>query len=71
MACRKTVCQECATTWDGINYCVSCLAERREESREPSSFFGWVALAVAIPFLFFVTAHAMVWSGALLAEWLD
>jgi hypothetical protein len=25
--CRARVCSECATKVDGINYCVSCLAE--------------------------------------------
>ena len=27
MRCRARVCSECATKVDGINYCVSCLAD--------------------------------------------
>ena len=29
MSCRQVVCQECASTWDGINYCRPCLAKQR------------------------------------------
>jgi hypothetical protein len=33
--CRRRVCSECATKVEGINYCVTCLAElaRRQASR--------------------------------------
>jgi hypothetical protein len=30
MSCGKTLCDECATEWDGINYCAACLARRRQ-----------------------------------------
>ena len=29
MQCAKTLCQECATQWDGIWYCAACLGTRR------------------------------------------
>src|SRR5438094_331428 len=29
MTCRKPICQECATQWDGIYHCTTCLAARR------------------------------------------
>ncbi len=25
MSCRKLLCQECTTQWEGINYCRACL----------------------------------------------
>jgi hypothetical protein len=30
MSCGKTLCDECATEWDGINYCAACLSRRRQ-----------------------------------------
>lgn len=26
MSCRKVLCQECTTPWEGINYCRGCVA---------------------------------------------
>jgi B-box zinc finger len=68
MSCRKVVCQECATEWDGINYCVVCLAARRGAARAPSSTVG-LLLAVGVSVaLFFVAARLMVWVGVLATE---
>ena len=68
MSCRKVVCQECATEWDGINYCVACLAARRGASRGESSTFG-LLLAVGVGVvLFFLAARLMVWVGVLATE---
>ena len=44
MSCRKMVCQECATEWDGINYCVACLKLQRSDSRRRGSAFTWAIL---------------------------
>ena len=63
MACKKVVCQECATEWDGINYCVACLALRRKTVAASSSFFGWVLVAAAAALLFYASVHLMVWTG--------
>jgi len=70
MACRKVLCQECATTWDGINYCMSCLARRRLAARGRARPFGWVLLLAAILILFYLQARLMVWSGAVGARFL-
>ena len=68
MACRKVVCQECATRWDGINYCVDCLAERRAAAREGASVFRWVAWAAVSLGLFYAASRAMVLSAVILAR---
>jgi hypothetical protein len=70
MACRKVVCQECATEWDGINYCVACLAERRLAVRSSSSLLGWAAVLLASALLFVACARLMVWAGVFVAEFL-
>lgn len=53
--CRKQVCGECTTKVDGINHCVSCLAElagpRKERERgvdvgSPLVSSFWLAVSV-------------------------
>ena len=66
MTCRKTVCQECATEFDGVNYCVACLLERRSGARERSSALGWILLVAASAALFAVGPSVMVWGSTLL-----
>jgi hypothetical protein len=67
MECRKVVCAECATDWDGINYCASCLARRRSARREGRLLPGVVALAAACALLLFATVRLMVWTGVFAA----
>ncbi|MBI2932709.1 MAG: hypothetical protein HYY16_13765 [Planctomycetes bacterium] len=70
MTCGKVVCQECATPWDGINYCASCLARRRQGARKGGSALSWAALAATIVLLFFAARTAMVWgAGLLVSAW--
>ncbi len=71
MACRKVVCQECATEWDGINYCVACLAQRRQAVATRSSLFGWITVAVAAGGLFYLSALLMVWAGVFVTSLLS
>ena len=33
MECRRVVCEECATDWQGINYCAPCLARKAAGGR--------------------------------------
>jgi len=68
MSCRKVVCQECATTWDGVNHCRPCLAKQRAavEARTPvGAWIGWAAAAAA---LFAAAGLAMAWSTSLWAR---
>jgi hypothetical protein len=68
MTCRKTVCGECATEWDGINYCVSCLAARRGSGRGRRHYVGAVLLVAASLLFFGLAARLMVWLGVVVAS---
>jgi hypothetical protein len=67
MTCRKPVCQECATQWDGIYHCTSCLAARRGPRVRRSRVGGWISVAAASAILLYLSARLMVWAGALIA----
>lgn len=67
MTCAKTLCQECATQWDGIWHCAACLAAKRGAKVERSSVLSWLAVVTATALLLFLGARLMVWTGALLA----
>jgi len=67
MTCRNTVCQSCATQWDGIYYCTACLAARRSASTERNSLLGWLTLAAGVAAMLWLAAQTMVWAGALIA----
>ena len=67
MACRKTICQECASQWDGIHYCVDCLRSLRTAAQSRTRWYHWAGALVTLALLIFVAARVMVWSGALLA----
>lgn len=67
MACHKRICQECATQWDGINYCTSCLEQRRGAPRERSAVGSWL-LVSGMAVLLFVAAYKLrVITGVALA----
>lgn len=68
MSCKKVVCQECATQWDGINYCVRCLAARRKATDAGSSWGAWIATVLVCLLLFLLAPALMVWVGALLGR---
>lgn len=63
MSCRKGVCQECATTWDGINHCAPCLALRRRSNAPRSSWWRLLPVAAAAAALLWAMTLLMVWSG--------
>jgi hypothetical protein len=67
MTCHKTVCGECATEWDGINYCVSCLAAQRRSARARGSIVGALCALALSALLFALAARLMVWLGVLAA----
>jgi hypothetical protein len=67
MSCAKTLCQECATQWDGIWHCAACLAAKRGTDRAKSHAGGWIAVTLASLLTLFLSAKIMVWSGVLLA----
>ena len=66
MTCHKDVCGECATEWDGINYCVACLAARRRAERRRSPLLGAISVAAAAALLAALSVELMVRLGTLL-----
>ena len=68
MACRKLVCHECATEWQGINYCLPCLAQRRQAEAAGSSFFSYLALLLVAAGSFWIGVRLLVWAGVLLTQ---
>jgi hypothetical protein len=69
MQCAKSLCQECATQWDGIWYCAACLGSRRAGAARTSHVGGWIAVIAASIALLFFSTRLMVWAGVLLAGW--
>jgi hypothetical protein len=73
MSCKQVVCQECATTWDGINYCRACLAKRRGLERSASPWRKAVSattMVAALLALLLCTVRFMAWAVALMSSWL-
>jgi hypothetical protein len=68
MACRKPICAECATDWEGINYCAPCLALRRGAVRSGGRLPGFVLLTIACALLLLLVTRLMVWTGVVLAS---
>lgn len=68
MSCREVVCAECATEWDGINYCVACLGQRRRREGRRRSLPGILLVGVVSAALFVLAARLMVWAGVLFAS---
>jgi hypothetical protein len=68
MSCRNVVCQECATTWEGVNHCRPCLAKKGAEPRSGSSVGAWLLWAALCALLFLAAGRALTWSTALLAR---
>jgi hypothetical protein len=67
MECRRVVCEECATDWQGINYCAPCLARRRQALGAGRTWPGRLALLLACAALVAVLTRLMAWTGVLLA----
>ena len=67
MSCSKTLCQPCATPWEGIWYCAGCLAAKRDANVQRSPAAAWIGVAL-LSFLFlYLGARVMVWTSALIA----
>jgi hypothetical protein len=66
MTCRKTVCQECATEWDGVFYCSACLVGRRKAARTRAPVLGYLLVGLATAALFAAGPRLLVWGATLL-----
>lgn len=67
MSCSKTLCQECATQWDGIWHCAACLAARRGAKAARSPVPGWIGVVVVTLLVLYAGARVMVWTAAVIA----
>lgn len=67
MKCAKTLCQECATQWDGIWHCAACLSAKRVSAKERSPLFSWIGVVASSLLLLYLGARLMVWTAAVLA----
>ena len=68
MACRRVVCEECSTEWEGIHYCPPCLARRGRQAVPRRKAPAVLLLLLGSTLLLFVNAHLWVWGGLMLAE---
>ena len=68
MSCSRTICQECATVWDGINYCAACLAKRGRKTAERSTAGAWVLVSSAVLLLIWLVPKVLVWGAAIFAS---
>jgi hypothetical protein len=72
MSCRQVVCQECATTWDGINYCRVCLAAKSARAKDRGRLrtaLNVATVAAASVVLAAAAARSMVWALAMVIDW--
>lgn len=67
MRCSKTLCQECATQWDGIWHCAACLTQRRTVKVERSPALRWFGVIATSLVLLYLGARLMVWTAAVVA----
>jgi hypothetical protein len=72
MTCRRVVCQECATTFEGANTCRPCLLQREASAlaakkRQPPI---WIAILAAGVLLAVASAWAMAWASAIVVGWM-
>ncbi|HET8798475.1 MAG TPA: hypothetical protein VFO89_12345, partial [Thermoanaerobaculia bacterium] len=67
MSCRKMLCQECATQWDGIWHCAACLGAKRGAQVERSAVLGWIVVVLSSLLFLYAGARVLVWTSALIA----
>lgn len=72
MSCQQVVCQECATTWDGINYCRVCLAAKNARATDTGrsrAVMSILTVTAASVLLVVAVARSMVWALAMVVDW--
>jgi hypothetical protein len=68
MSCRKVLCQECATEWDGINYCSRCLQARGAAAGKGSGALAGAVLILLIGGLLVLHTRVLAWMGVVVAS---
>ncbi|QAT86871.1 hypothetical protein EJ065_5337 [Corallococcus coralloides] len=61
--CRRVICRECTTQFEGINRCASCLDTRRKALEGPPPRSEWSVAHVVLA----LVGVVLVWGGVLLA----
>lgn len=67
MSCRRFMCQECTTQWDGINYCVECVVRQRPEKTARTAAVSLILMMCAAAAAAFGIVRLIVVIGASLA----
>lgn len=71
VGCRSPLCSGCATSWEGINLCATCLAARRRGHEEATGWrvvYGYLGLVFGIVTAAVTATLLRAWIGALLAR---
>ena len=69
VGCEKQICSECATPWEGMNLCVSCLRKRTGVSiGRASSPVGWITSLATIALLVWLLPRLIVSIAAIIAK---
>jgi hypothetical protein len=68
MECFRNVCRECATEWEGINYCVRCLGRRRAAAATRFSLVSYLGLILACALLVALGIRTLAWCGAVVSQ---
>ncbi|WP_426750697.1 hypothetical protein [Myxococcus sp. Y35] len=64
--CRRVICRECTTQFEGINRCASCLAQRLEALEGPGERREWTVANVVLA----LVSMAFVWGSVhVVAGW--
>ncbi len=70
MSCKTVLCQECATTFDGINYCRPCLAKLGGGEARGTSLgrlSGHILVGCVLAGLLVACVKLMAWNATVLA----
>ncbi len=60
--CRRVICRECTTQFEGINRCASCLGKRLKALQGPGERREWTVGNVLLA----LVGVGLVWGGILL-----
>lgn len=67
MRCKRSWCTECATQFDGINYCVSCLALVRGTDAKSSNGLRTLSAVVVVLAVAYLAKKAVLWGVVIVA----
>ena len=68
MACGRVLCQECTTTWEGINHCAACLAARGRRATRGTSVVAVAAWLFVVAFLLVAAVELGLVTGVGMAQ---